>query len=290
MNKQPIDDFCLAGIIPFLLEFGTFDEQQSLNGIMCLILFSFDDSSETPLIVAANRDEFFKRPSASAHFWEEAPAVFAGRDLVAHGTWMGVTQSGRFAAVTNVREPDIVVDNALSRGDLTRHFLTGNLHAEEYLHSIEPEKMRYSGFNLLVGEISNHRCELFYSSNRRAGIHRLDNGVYGLSNHLLDSPWPKVKAGKDFLQSCLSPADTQTLHQQLRSHLENPALAEDGHLPSTGVSYEREKALSAAFITLPDYGTRTSTVITIDKQHISFSEKHYVDAGSEVDFFTFPLV
>ena len=259
---------------------------------MCLILFSFNDSYETPLIVAANRDEFFQRPSASAHYWEDTPQVFAGRDLVANGTWMGVTQSGRFAAVTNVREPDVVVKNALSRGDLTRHFLTGSLHAEEYLQSIEPEKMRYSGFNLLVGEVSKQRCELFYSSNRREGTQRLGKGVYGLSNHLLDSPWPKVEAGKDFLQSCQSPADAQTLHQQLRSHLENPALAEDGSLPSTGVSYEKEKALSAAFITLPDYGTRTSTVITMDKQHISFSEKHYI--GDEADqaeqFFTLSLI
>jgi uncharacterized protein with NRDE domain len=269
---------------------------------MCLILFSFDKQSHTPLVVAANRDEFLQRPSANAHYWDDAPNVYAGRDLSAHGTWLGVTKTGRFTAVTNVREPSVIVENPLSRGNLTRGFLTSELSAEEYLQSLDAEKMRYSGFNLLVGEFSRERRELFYFSNRDNGIQALDSGVYGLSNALLDSAWPKVEAGKTYLRSQINnELDTQnpttlqptTLHHSLRAYLEDPSFAADEALPSTGVSYEREKALSAAFITLPDYGTRTSTVITIaeeqgegaqEKQTLLFSEKQYF--GDDADALT----
>lgn len=262
---------------------------------MCLILFSFDESSDTPLILAANRDEFFKRPSANAHYWEDAPDVFAGRDLVANGTWLGVTRSGRFAAVTNVREPDVIVENALSRGDLTRLFLTGDMSPENFLSELDETKMRYSGFNLLVGEFSQQRRELFYVSNRKDGIQRLNTGVYGLSNHLLDSAWPKVEAGKHFLQTQINETNASNLHQTLRAYLENPSLAEDDVLPKTGVSYEKEKALSAAFIELSDYGTRTSTVLTIKGGEkigeITFSEKQYIgeQANDKEQLYTIPL-
>jgi len=257
---------------------------------MCLILFSFDPNSSQPLQLAANRDEFLARPTAAAHRWEDDVNIFAGRDLVANGTWLGITKTGRFAAITNVREPSVVVDNPLSRGDLTRDFLMGNMNAETYLEQISSKQYRYCGFNLLVGEFTRSQQTLWYCSNRdkqnlsNKKYHRLDKGIYGLSNHLLNTEWPKVKAGKNFVEETTQKENfaQQTnpeKHDALRVYLENKQLAPDDQLPKTGVSYPREKALSAAFILLPDYGTRTSTVITIDKTHttntISFSEKNY---------------
>ncbi len=243
---------------------------------MCLILFTFSPNTDSPLLLAANRDEFFSRPTANAQFWEDSPHILAGKDLVGHGTWIGITKTGRFAAVTNVREPHIVVENPLSRGDLTRHFLEGNVSCTEYLSNLETQKQRYSGFNLLIGEFTPQSQEMYYLSNRKKGFTSLNAGTYGLSNHLLNSHWPKVDRGKTFLNSTLS--DTfgcPEHHLQLRSFLEDPSLAEDAELPKTGVSYERERALSAAFISLPDYGTRTSTVITIHDQKAQFSETQY---------------
>ncbi len=245
---------------------------------MCLILFSYNPSSSTPLILSANRDEFFARLTAKAQLWPDQEGLLAGKDLVGGGTWIGLTEGGRFATVTNVREPGVVVENPKSRGDLTRRFLSGQASCEDYLATIEQEKEHYSGFNLLVGEFSEDKCELFYLSNRKPGIHKLDAGVYGLSNHLLDSSWPKVDAGKVHLRDTLNTtSEALDYHQSLRCYLENPSLASDDILPKTGVPYEREKALSAAFITLPDYGTRTSTVITISDSKMVFSEKNYLD-------------
>jgi uncharacterized protein with NRDE domain len=251
---------------------------------MCLILFSFDENAETPLIVAANRDEFFARPSATAHYWNEHPELLAGKDLVANGTWLGITRSGRFAATTNVREPNVVVENPLSRGDLTRHFLTGTETPAAYLASIQDQQHRFSGFNLVVGEITDSKQELFYMSNRREGVTRLSSGIYGLSNHLLDSDWPKVRAGKRFLTKQLTLATSNDeLHDRLRQFLEDDSLAPDAALPQTGVSYDREKALSAAFIRLPDYGTRTSTVLTLSNKGGLLSEKNYVNRNPPLE-------
>ncbi len=248
---------------------------------MCLILFKFDPHSETPLIVAANRDEFFARPTAAASTWDDHPQVFAGKDLISGGTWIGVTQTGRFAAVTNVREPHVVIDNPLSRGDLTRDFLSGTQSCEAFMAALEPKKSLYSGFNLLVGELGHGNNQLLYLSNRKDGIVSVEAGTYGLSNHLLNSPWPKASKGRVFLDDALQDDQHTPLHDSLRTFLENPALAEDDALPSTGVSYEREKALSAAFINLPDYGTRTSTVLSVSNRCISFSEKNYPTEGHE---------
>jgi len=240
---------------------------------MCVILFSYQPKSSTPLILGANRDEFFNRPTARAQFWDDKPNVLAGRDLVAGGTWLGVTQTGKFAAITNVREPGVEVENPRSRGELTKNYLIGTLSPLDYLESIRKHQQRYAGFNLLVGEFSSSHNALYYLSNRSQGIQALSAGTYGLSNHLLDSPWPKVIDGKQMLSAKLDQAGTD--HNLIRHILENPTLADDERLPSTGVDYEKEKALSALFIALPDYGTRTSTVMTINDKEILFSEQNY---------------
>ncbi len=241
---------------------------------MCVILFSYQPNSSTPLILGANRDEFFIRPTADACFWQDYPHVLAGRDLQAGGTWLGISREGRFAAITNVREPSVIVEDPRSRGELTKDFLIGEEDPIRYLEKITSQQQRYAGFNLLVGEFSSTRAHsLYYLSNRDSGIKELGPGTYGLSNHLLDSPWPKVSDGKEKLKSRLKEAGTD--HSLIRQILENPELAEDERLPNTGVTYEKEKALSAMFIALPDYGTRTSTVITINEENILFSEQNY---------------
>ncbi|MEO0443319.1 MAG: NRDE family protein [Pseudomonadota bacterium] len=245
---------------------------------MCLILFSFDPDSNTPLILGANRDEFFHRPTAPAHFWEDHSQVLAGRDLQAGGTWLGISREGRFAGITNVREPGVVVENARSRGELTKDFLAGDLSPVDYLRQVESKQTQYSGFNLLLGDFSKFRPCLHYFSNREAdpqkkGPQRLNAGTYGLSNHLLDSPWPKVDDGKQSLIAGLKKARGD--HKSIRQLLENSSLADDHRLPETGLDYDKEKALSAIFIMLPDYGTRASTVISINQQHIEFSEQNY---------------
>ncbi|MFT7224402.1 MAG: hypothetical protein ACI82Z_001959 [Cellvibrionaceae bacterium] len=242
---------------------------------MCLILFSFQPSTDRPLVLGANRDEFFDRPTAPADYWEDTPKVLAGRDLLAGGTWLGITASGRFAAVTNVREPQVVTKKKLlSRGDLTRHFLQGDEAPQAYLKRLSADKDNYAGFNLLLGDFSDEPSSIFYFSNRCAGIHSLTQGTYGLSNHLLDSPWPKVDDGKTILRQGLKMAEGN--HDFIRDLLERPSTAEDDRLPDTGVSYAKEKALSAIFIAnLPNYGTRASSVLTIDYQRIKFSEQDY---------------
>jgi uncharacterized protein with NRDE domain len=280
---------------------------------MCLILFSYQPNTSTPLLLGANRDEFFARPTLPANYWEDHPKILAGKDQVAGGTWIGITKTGRFAAITNIRElrnngpkhrsfnvemsikePSPDTRLLKSRGALTRAFLTGTQRCEHYLDSIidDPQDYQksYAGFNLLIGEFTQAQQSLFYLNNREGGFQKLTAGIYGLSNHRLNTPWPKIVNGKQALKntidnnyqsSPLTDRDTvnSTTHQALRKVLENPALAADADLPATGLSYENEKALSASFIQMPLYGTRTSTVITINRQTIEFSEKNYLAAS-----------
>lgn len=193
------------------------------------------------------------------------------------GTWLGITRTGRFAAVTNVREPGVVVDKPISRGELTKGFLVGDEGPEAYLRAVAEHGQRYAGFNLLLGRFGSGANELLYYSNRQEQITELKAGIYGLSNHLLDSPWPKVEDGKAALAQQLR---SEHKHSTMRQLLENPQTAADPRLPDTGIQYEREKALSASFITLPDYGTRATTVITIETNTVVFSECNYLPAPS----------
>lgn len=228
---------------------------------MCVIYFAYDIHPDYPLILLANRDEFYDRPSAPADHWEDHPDIFAGRDLVAGGTWMGITKGGRVAAVTNYREPGARVGTR-SRGELVAEFLKSDISAAEYMARVEQRSDYYSGFNLLAGEINHDRHELYYFSNRAEGVRELNPGLYGLSNHLLDTPWPKVDNGKARLRDSLAhPFDKEFLFEVLADE----RLAEDDQLPDTGIGYEKEKALSAIFIRTPIYGTRCSNVLTFSK-------------------------
>lgn len=228
---------------------------------MCVIYLAFEAHPEHPLIVLANRDEFYDRPSQAAHYWADEPNIFAGRDLVGGGTWLGVTRTGRFAAVTNYRDPTAPLGTR-SRGELVSGFLRSRQTAAEYLESVRSFPGEFSGFNLLVGQISSDVREICYFSNRGGSVETLKPGVYGLSNHLLDTPWPKVAKGKSrfayLLESGTIPAES------CFEILSDEELAEDAYLPATGVSYAIEKAISAIFIKTTGYGTRCSTVLTFD--------------------------
>lgn len=240
---------------------------------MCVIYLALDEHPEYPLILIANRDEFYARPTAAANYWEDFPSVFGGRDLQAGGTWLGVTRGGRFSAVTNYRDPSAPAGKR-SRGDLVANFLKSGQPAREYLAEVGARGDEYSGFNLLVGEIGARR-ELFYYSNRGEGIRELSAGICGLSNHLLDTPWPKVAKGKSRFAALLRSGETS--NNSFFDLLSDESLADDEDLPSTGIPYEAEKAVSAIFIKTPDYGTRCSAVLRFDKNlEWSFAERVFV--------------
>lgn len=218
---------------------------------MCLILVAWQAHPRYPLVVAANRDEFHRRPTAAAARWPEDPRILGGRDLEAGGTWLGFREDGRFAAVTNVREPG-APKGERSRGHLTRDFLLGDQTPEAYSAALEDA--RYAGFNLLAGD----GTALWYHSNRDAAPRALRPGVYGLSNHLLDTPWPKLATAKD--RFVLALAALPALDDGF-ALLADRELVPDPDLPETGVSLEWERLLSAIFVRSETYGTRASTVL-----------------------------
>lgn len=234
---------------------------------MCLIFVAINYHPVYKLIVASNRDEFYTRKTAAANYWPDYPHVLGGRDLQAGGTWMGMTKSGKISMLTNYRDPKNIRTDAPSRGDLVANYLENNLAPEEYLKNMEPAK--YNGFNLIMGDVDN----LWYLSNYKEGVTKLDNGLYGLSNALLDTPWPKVVKGKMKLAPILGKSDLTT--DRLMEFLYDTELATE-NLPSTGVSADLERALSSIFIKTPNYGSRCSTVVLVDKNNlVKFSERVY---------------
>ena len=237
---------------------------------MCLILVAHRPEEPIPLLVLANRDEFYDRPSEAADYWQESPEMIAGRDLVSRGAWFGV-KNQRWATVTNIREGVRDKDPHLrSRGWLVRDYLQGDLSPEDFLTSIQATKTEYAGFNLLLGDGS----ELWYATNRNASSKRLEPGIYGLSNHLLDTPWPKVVRGKEALERLLKrPSFDDDAAFAL---LADTTRAPDTELPDTAIPLEWERALSAIFITMPNYGTRCSTLfMTGADGQKSFLERRY---------------
>ncbi|RRJ83091.1 NRDE family protein [Aestuariirhabdus litorea] len=239
---------------------------------MCLIVFDYHPDSRQLLRLAANRDEFYRRPSQMAHRWEEAPHLLAGRDIEKGGTWLGVSEQGHFAAVTNFREVP-AREAPRSRGRLTAEFLKGELGALDYLRQLEPEADQYPGFNLLLGDPQG----LFYFSNRENRIRRLAAGRYGLSNHLLDTPWPKLVAAKQRLDGAHN-------HSRLQQLLRDPAKPEDAALPDTGIGLGWERLLSSCFIESEHYGTRTATSLIIEANgQTSLQEQHFGSRGIALD-------
>ena len=221
---------------------------------MCLIVFAWRPGHAQPLIVAANRDEFYARPSLPLAAWPEAPQVHAGRDLEAGGTWLGVGADGRFAALTNIRNPHQPPARK-SRGELVARFLTGEMPIDQYLADVVGRSLEYAGFNLLIG----NRQELWHYNAQETAPNPLAAGVYGLSNAGLDTPWPKLIKAKAALTEVLD--DPQP--QALLALLGDPQTAPFGDLPDTGVGLATESLLSSVFIASPTYGTRASTALIV---------------------------
>lgn len=226
---------------------------------MCLILIAYRYHPRYPLLVAANRDEFHDRPTAPLGFWEDIPQIVAGRDLKEGGAWMGIDRTGRFAAITNYRDPSRVLPDAPSRGHLVSDFLRSAEPARVYLDRLASKASAYNGFNLVLGDAGG----LFYYSNRGGELRALAPGLYGLSNHLLDTPWPKLERGRRALRQLLDRQPDPTLDELLEL-LTDRALAPDSDLPHTGVPLEWERWLSPIFIAAPGYGTRSSTALRIN--------------------------
>jgi len=240
---------------------------------MCLILFALRAHPDYPLIIAANRDESYLRPTAAAAYWQDHPQVLAGRDLEAMGTWLGVTRSGRFAALTNFRDALERKQDAPSRGSLVSDFLTTAIAPRDYLEQIAPAAGRYNGFNLLVGDAGG----MHSFSSRGSVSKRLAAGVHGLSNHLLDTPWPKVAAGKERLANILQSGVSV---EPLLALLDDRGEAADDLLPDTGVGLARERVLSPALITASEYGTRASTVVLFHRDGaVEFAERSVMPGG-----------
>jgi uncharacterized protein with NRDE domain len=234
---------------------------------MCLIVFAWRVIPTVPLVAAANRDEFYARATAPAGVWPEHPNIYAGRDLLAGGSWMGITQNAggeptpsRFAAITNIRAPSEHKDNAPSRGHLVSDFLAGDMSPQEYVDAIRADAAAYNGFNLVLAD----RDTLIWFSNKGDDDTRngkpLEPGIYGLSNALLDAPWPKVLKTKAQFASllCLGAPDEAFFEM-----LADTTPAPDLRLPDTGVPLDLERVLSAVRIEAPGYGTRTSTVVKL---------------------------
>ncbi len=251
---------------------------------MCLILFAYQAHPQYNLIIAANRDEFYGRQTEPLHYWSEAPHILAGKDGQAGGTWCGITTDGRLAAVTNYRDLAAIKNDAPSRGHLLTMFLKYPQTSHVYAEWLEQNTADYNGYNLLFGTPS----ELWYHSNQLPTAQKLTPGVYGLSNHLLETPWHKVEHGKELFQSIIhrpkaSDSAPSELANRLLAMLTDTIPAPEEKLPDTGVGIELERVLSPMFIASPQYGTRSSSILLVDTHNtVTFVERlHKTSVNTE---------
>lgn len=240
------------------------------------MLFAWHAHADYPLVFAGNRDEAYERPSAPAAFWDDHPRVFGGRDLEKGGSWLGLTRSGRIAAVTNYRDGPSHRNAPRSRGELVANFLRTDAEPRPYLEQVHAAGGEYGGFSLIVGNLA----QLFYCANRGDGFEEITPGTHGLSNHLLDTPWPKVRKGRERVDALLGQTQAN-LVQGLFELLADRTVAPDAELPDTGVGLQRERELSPCFIAGERYGTRASTVLLISRSHdVLFAERSFGSQGA----------
>ena len=248
---------------------------------MCLIAFNWQHQAPIPLIIAANRDEFYARPTEALHRWADQ-AIVAGKDLQANGTWLGVSLSGRVAAITNYRDPSQNLLGTPSRGEITTAFLNGSDTCEQFLEALASRAQVYNPFNLLVFDCLSLMG--FESRHRRA--FKLPEGVSAVSNADFNVPWPKASRLRDGFTQTLMHNDfegesevRQPGIKALFALLSDRRTAPDKELPQTGISLEWEKALSAEFIHTPDYGTRASSVVLVGRNRADFVERNFDAKG-----------
>ena len=238
---------------------------------MCLLLLALNSHPSFKLVLAANRDEYYCRPAAPPAFWKDAPHLLAGRDLAGGGTWLGITRHGRIAAITNYRDPASFKKEAPSRGKLVIDYLLGKDSPSDYLETVRSNAGRYNGFNLLVGE----KDRISWYSNRSDRIVLLSPGIHGVSNRLLNTPWPKVVRAKALFEEILHSGKDLPLESLFRL-LKDQTVAPNDELPGTGVPLEWERILSPIFITSPTYGTRSSSVLLIDREdRVTFMDRTF---------------
>ena len=236
---------------------------------MCLILFGYKISKEFPLVLGANRDEFYRRPTAAMHFWEDPPGILAGKDLEQGGTWFGIGKNKTFAALTNYRDPAALKPEAPSRGEITLDFLNSNASPERFIRDFAPKAQAYNWFNLIFGNLDR----LFWFTNLTGHMEEIPPGIHGLSNKFLNTQWPKVESGKNALETIIHGPVTPG---QLFSILKDATVPGDSSLPDTGVGLEWERILSPLFIESPTYGTRSSIAMLVDqKNNINITERIY---------------
>ena len=234
---------------------------------MCLIVLAYNHHPDYKLIFGANRDEFYERPSSAAHYWKDEP-ILAGKDLKEGGTWCGITKNGRFAAITNYRNIKAIKKDAVSRGKIVTDYLTGTSSPELYSKGLADSANQYNGYCLIFG----NQSDLFFFSNQNKKLVKLDSGIHGLSNHLLDSPWFNVRRGKELLKQVIEKGDN--LAADLFTILSDKTISPKDELPDTGLEKDIEEKISSIFVETPDYGTRSSTVILINqKDNVTFIEK-----------------
>lgn len=244
---------------------------------MCLIVFAYEHHPDYKLIFAANRDELYERPTRPAQFWDTSPPILAGKDCSAGGTWLGINQRGEFGALTNYRDPSIQKEDPPSRGEIIPHFLTQKTNSKSFLKKLHKNSDRYMGFNVLLGSAE----QLFHYSNQQKQINQIEPGIHGLSNHLLNTPWPKVIQAKRSLAELISADKFDEEH--IFTFLQNDTPAPDGQLPDTGIPADLEKQVSPIFIKTDKYGTRNSTLLLIDNNgKVTFEERCYKPGTTRV--------
>ncbi|MDU0355366.1 NRDE family protein [Paraglaciecola aquimarina] len=236
---------------------------------MCILFVAVNKHQDYPLIIAANRDEFFNRETAESAFWPDNSNILAGQDKQAGGTWMGINRHGHIAALTNIRNPERINPMAISRGELVSNYLLNS--ADNYLQTLTQSKEKYNGYNLLYGKWDN----LHVYNNHFDQLAPLHSGIHGLSNEKLDSTWPKMNKGKGKLEDlCLNQSNIRS--DALFELLLDSTEAQDEHLPQTGIPIEQERRLSPIFILGEKYGTRSSTILTVDNnQKVNWYERTY---------------
>ncbi len=253
---------------------------------MCIVAFAWNPDSETPLVLAANRDEFFARPTKPMHWWPNLP-ILAGRDLKANGAWLGITRHGRFALLTNIRNPSLRREGAPSRGDIVKNFLESSLSPATCVEALATLAPRFEGFNFLCGLVGNDARELWFLNSAEKKPVRLNEGVYGLSNATLDTEWPKLARIKQGLRHALAEPGLQAQNDRLLRLLRNTTATPTQQLPSTGVPLEWERALGSIFINREGYGTRASTLLRVSGGHVNAIEVNYApdaSVGMSTDF------
>jgi len=243
---------------------------------MCLILFGYKVSKDFPVVLAANRDEFYNRPTAPMTFWEDTPNILGGRDLEQNGTWFGINKKGKFSALTNYRDPSSIKQNAPSRGEIIVDYLESNQKDNSFQKTLLNNRLQFNGFNLLFGD----RNDLFWFSNLKDKIEKIKPGIHGLSNKFLNTPWPKVEKGKEQLKKII---DDNLTAASLFSMLNDQTEPAPHLLPDTGIGSDWERILSPLYIQSETYGTRSSTILLIDsKGKIKVTERTYNPSNKDL--------